>query len=45
MQKSPNETEISCGESEETNHGAKSVDGRHPERKSQACSPSASSIG
>jgi len=41
----PNETEISCGEPEETIHGAKSVDGRHVERKSPACSPSASSIG
>ncbi len=30
---------------EETIHEAKSVDGKHPERKSQACSPSASSIG
>jgi hypothetical protein len=41
----PNETEISCGEPEETLHEAKSMDGRHAERKSQACSPSASSIG
>jgi len=40
-----NETEISCGEPEETIHEANSVDGRHAERKSQDCSPSASSIG
>ncbi len=41
----PNETEISCGEPEETIDEAKGVDGSHAERKSQACSPSASSIG
>ncbi len=41
----PNGTEISCGEPEETIHEAKSVDGRYPKRRSQACSPSASSIG
>jgi len=41
----PNETEISCGEPEETIHEAKSVDGNPAERRSQACSPSASSIG
>ncbi len=43
--KPSNETEISCGEPEKTFHRASSVDGRPPERKSQACSPSASSIG
>jgi len=40
-----NETEISCGEPGATSHGTKDVDGRNSERRSQACSPSASSIG
>jgi len=41
----PNETEISCGEPEKTIHGGESVEGKPAERRSQACSPSASSIG
>ena len=36
---------ISCGEPEETIHEAKSVDGKPAARRSQACSPSTSSIG
>jgi len=40
-----NETEISCGEPDAAGHGTRSMDGRHPERRSQACSPSASSLG